>query len=324
MRRRDAIVFLGGLVSAWPAVACAQKPGMRRIGVLMAVSAEDQNGHDRVTTFLHALQERGWTERTNVTIEFRWTKDRELLRQYAAELVALAPDVILAGNGLATDALYQLTHTIPIVFTATNNPVGFGYVKSLSRPGGNATGFSNIEATFSAKYLEILKEIAPATTRAAILRPPGFAVQFAAIQALAPSLGVRVSPVEMGDAAEIKHAIAEFATEPNGGLVVIASSFATVQSKLIIDLAARHRLPAVYPNRLHVAAGGLVSYGPVFLDQFREAADYVDRILKGAKPGDLPVRTPNKYEMALNLKTATALGLSVPQIVLVRADEIIE
>jgi putative tryptophan/tyrosine transport system substrate-binding protein len=324
MRRRDAIVFLGGLVSAWPAVARAQRNGKRRIGVLMAVSAEDQNGHDRVDTFLHALQERGWKEGINVTIDFRWTEDRELLRQYAAELVALAPDVILAGSGLATDALYQTTRTVPIVFTATNNPVRFGYVKSLSRPGGNATGFSNIEATFSAKYLEILKEIAPATTRAAILRPPGFAVQFAAIKALAPSLGVEVSPVELGDAAEIGRAIAEFAAEPNGGLIVIASSHATVYSKLIVDLAARHRLPAVYPNRLHVVAGGLVSYGPAFLDQFRGAADYVDRILKGAKPGDLPVQTPSKYEMALNLKTAKVLDLSVPQIVLVRADEVIE
>jgi ABC-type uncharacterized transport system substrate-binding protein len=330
IRRRDAIVFLGALASAWPAVARAQKTGMRRIGVLMSVSAEDQNGRDRVATFRHALQDRGWTEGLNVTFDFRWAEDpelprqRELLRQYAAELVAFAPDVILAGSGLAMDALHQTTRDLPIVFTATNNPVGFGYVKSLSRPGGNATGFSNTETSFSAKYLELLKQIAPATTRAAVLRPPGFAVQFGAIKTLAPSLGVEVSPVDMRDAAEIERAIGEFAAEPNGGLIVIASSPSTVYSKVIIELAARHRLPAVYPNRLHVVAGGLVSYGPAFLDQFRVAADYVDRILKGAKPGDLPVQTPNRYETALNLKTAKALGLAVPKTVLARADELIE
>jgi putative ABC transport system substrate-binding protein len=328
MRRRDVIVFLGGLASAWPAVARAQKTGIRRIGVLMAVPAEDQNGRDRIAAFRHALQERGWTEGLNVRIDFRWADNRELVRQrellhqYAAELVALTPDVILAGSGLAMEALHQATRTVPVVFTATINPLA--YVKSLNQPGGNATGFSITESTFSAKYLEILKEIAPATTRAAVLRPSGFPSQFTAIQALAPSLGVKVSPVEMGDAAEIKRAIAEFAAKPNSGLIVTASSLATVHSKLIIDLAARHRLPAVYPNRLHVVAGGLISYGPVFIDQFRGAADYVDRILKGAKPGDLPVRTPSRYETALNLKTANALDLSVPQIVLARADEIIE
>jgi putative ABC transport system substrate-binding protein len=328
MRRRDIIYLLGGLVSAWPAVARAQKTEMRRIGVLMAVPAEDQNGRDRIAAFRHALQERGWTEGLNVRIDFRWAdnrdlvRQRELLHQYAAELVALVPDVVLAGSGLAMEAMHQTTRTVPVVFTATINPLA--YVKSLNQPGGNATGFSIIESTFSAKYLEILKEIAPATTRAAVLRPARFPSQFAAIQALAPSLGVKVSPVEMGDAAEIKRAIAEFAAEPNGGLIVTASSLATVHSKLIIDLAARHRLPAVYPNRIHSVAGGLISYGPVFLDQFRGAADYVHRILKGAKPGDLPVRTPSRYETALNLKTAKALGLSVPQIVLVRADEIIE
>jgi putative ABC transport system substrate-binding protein len=328
MRRRDIILLLGGLASAWPAVARAEKSEMRRIGVLMSVPAEDQNGQDRIAAFGHALQERGWTEGINVRIDFRWAdnrellRERELLRQYADELVALAPDVILAGSGLAMEALHQTNRTVPVVFTATINPLP--YVKSLSRPEGNATGFSISESTFSVKYLEILKEIAPATTRAAVLRPPGFPTQFAAIKALAPSLGVEVSPVELSDAAEIGLAIGKFATEPNGGLIVIASSPATVFSKLIVDLAARHRLPAVYPNRLHVVAGGLVSYGPAFLDQFRGAADYVDRILKGAKPGDLPVRTPSKYEMALNLKTAKALDLSVPQIVLVRADEIIE
>jgi putative ABC transport system substrate-binding protein len=329
MRRRDVIVFFGGIASAWPLLARAEKSEMRRIGVLMTVPAEDQNGRNRVAAFREVLQERGWIEGSNVRFDFRWTDDGELLRQRelprqrAAELVALAPDVILAGSGLAMELLHEVTHTMPVVFTATINPLP--YVKSLSRPEGNATGFSNIDSTFSVKYLEILKEIAPATTRVAVLRPPGFPAQFAAIKALAPSLGVSVSPIEMRDAAEIGRAVGEFATEPNSGLIVIASSHATIYSKLIVDLAARHRLPAVYPNRLHVAAGGLISYGPAFLDQFRGAADYVDRILKGAKPGDLPVRTPSKYEMALNLKTAKALDLlPVPQIVLVRADEIIE
>jgi putative ABC transport system substrate-binding protein len=328
MRRRDLILFLGGLAAAWPAAARAQKSGMRRIGVLMTVPAEDQNGRDRITVFRQALRERGWTEGLNIRIDFRWADDqrwaddREHLRQYAAELVALAPDVILAGSGLAMQVLQQTTRTVPIIFTATVNPGA--YVASLNRPGGNATGFSNIEFGFSTKYLELLKEIAPATTRAAVLRPPGFASQFAAIKALAPSLGMEASPVEMRDAAEIERAIAEFAAEPNGGLIVTASSPATVHSKLIIGLAARHQLPAVYPNRLHVVAGGLVSYGPAFLDQFRGAADYVDRILKGAAPGDLPVQTPSRYEMALNLKTARTLGLAVPRIVLARADEIID
>jgi len=324
VRRRDVIVFLGGIASAWPAVVRGQKSEMRRIGVLMALPAEDQSGRDRVAVFRQVLRERGWTEGLNVRIDVRWTDDLELLRQYAAELVALAPDAILAGNGFALEALRQATRTVPIVFTATSNPVGFGYVPSLNRPGGNVTGFSNIEFDFAGKYLELLKQIAPAITRAAVLRTPGFRFQFAAIKALAPSLGVEVSPIELRDAAEIEHAIAEFAAEPNGGLVVTSGFPATVHSKQIIDLAASHRLPAVYPNRLHVVAGGLVSYGPVFLDQFRQAADYVDRILKGAMPSDLPVQAPSKYEMALNLKTARTLGLAVPRIVLVRASEIID
>lgn len=325
MRRRDLIAFLGSIAFAQPSSGSAQKTGMRRIGVLMSLPAEDQNGHDRIAAFRQALRERGWAEGLNVRLDVRWADDRkELLRKYAAELVALAPDVILAGSGLAVLALQQATRTIPIVFTATTNPVAFGYVGSLSRPGGNITGFSNVEFPFSTKYLELLKEIAPATTRAAVLRPPGFRLQFGAIAALAPAYQVAVSPVEMRDAAEIERAVAEFATEPKGGLIITASSHATVYSKVIIDLAARYRLPAVYPNRLHVASGGLVSYGPAFLDQFRQAADYVDRVLKGANPGDLPVQTPSTYEMALNLKTAKALGLIVPRIVLARATEIIE
>ena len=297
---------------------------MRRIGVLLPVPADDQNGRDRVAAFRQALQAHGWMEGLNVRIDTRATGDREVLHQYAAELVALAPDVILAGNGVATAMLKQATRTVPIVFASTNNPVGFGYVKSLSRPGGNMTGFSNIEFDFSAKYLELLKEISPVTTRAAILRPPGFPSQFATIKAAASSLHVEVSPVEMDSVAEIQRAIAEFAAEPNSGLIVTSSILATIHSKLIIDLAARHRLPAVYSTRLHVVAGGLASYGPAFLDQFRGAADYVDRILRGAKPAELPVQLPTKFEMVLNLKTAKALGLDIPAIVYARATEVIE
>jgi putative ABC transport system substrate-binding protein len=326
MRRRDFIFLIGGITSACPTVARTQERAMRRIGVLMTVPAEDQ-GRERVTVFLQALQERGWREGLNVRFDFRWADDAgatELLRQYAAELVALMPDVILAGSGNAMPALLRATRTVPIVFTSTVNPVGRGYVESLSRPGGNATGFINVEAGFSAKYLELLKQIAPDIRRAAVLLPPTIALQFAAIKAVAPSLGMEVRPVEMRDAAEIERAIAEFAAEPNSGLIVAPGYTATLHSKLIIGLAARHRLPAVYPNRVHVAAGGLVSYGPAFLDQFRQAADYVDRILRGATPGNLPVQAPTRYEMALNLKTAKTLGLAVPRIVLWRADELID
>ena len=323
IRRRE---FIAGIsAAAWPVTARAQQGDrVRRIGVLMPVPADDQNGRDRVAAFRQALQAHGWMEGLNVRIDTRATGDREVLHQYAAELVALAPDVILAGNGVATEVLKQATRTVPIVFASTNNPVGFGYVKSLSRPGGNMTGFSNIEFDFSAKYLELLKEISPVTTRAAILRPPGFPSQFATIKAAASSLHVEVSPVEMDSVAEIQRAIAEFAAEPNSGLIVTSSILATIHSKLIIDLAARHRLPAVYSTRLHVVAGGLASYGPAFLDQFRGAADYVDRILRGAKPAELPVQLPTKFEMVLNLKTAKALGLDIPAIVYARATEVIE
>jgi putative tryptophan/tyrosine transport system substrate-binding protein len=324
MKRRDFIAGLGSAV-AWSVVARAQQgERVRRIGVLMSVPPEDQNGRDRVAVFRQALQAHGWMEGLNVRIGTRATGERKVLDHYAAELVALAPDVILAGSGLATEVLQQATHTVPIVFASTNNPVGFGYVKSLCRPGGNMTGFSNIEFDFSKKYLELLKDISPVTTRAAVLRPPGFPSQLAAITAAALSLHVQASPVEMRGVAQIQRAIAEFAAEPNSGLIVTASSLATIHSKLIIDLAARHRLPAVYPNRLHVVAGGLASYGPAFLDQFRGAADYVDRILRGEKPADLPVQLPTKFEMVVNLKTAKALGLTIPETVLATADEVIQ
>ena len=322
IRRREFITLLGG-AAAWPLAARAQQGDrVRRIGVLMTVPADDQNGRDRVAAFRQALQAHGWMEGRNVRIDIRAAGDRKVIDQYAAELIALAPDVILAGSGLATEVLQQATRTVPIVFASTVDPAR--YVKSLSRPGGNITGFSNIEFDFTGKYLELLKEISPVTTRAAVLRPPGFPSQLAAIKAAAPSFHIEVSPIEMGSVAEIQRAIEKFAAEPNSGLIVTASFLATIHSKLIIDLAAHHRLPAVYPNRFHVVAGGLASYGPAFLDQFRGAADYVDRILKGAKPGDLPVQTPSRFELALNLKTARTLGLSVPRIVLLRADEVIE
>jgi putative ABC transport system substrate-binding protein len=324
MKRREFIAGLGS-AATWPLAAWAQQDGrVRRIGVLMSVPPEDQNGRDRVAVFRQVLQAHGWMEGLNLSIDTRATGNRDVLHQYAAELVALAPDVILAGNGLATRALQQATRMVPIVFASTIDPVGFGFVKSLNRPGGNTTGFSNIEFDFSTKYLELLKEISPVTTRAAVLRPPGFPSQLAAIKAAASPLHVEASPVEMVDVAEIQRAIAEFAGEPNGGLIVTASSLATIHSKLIIDLAARHRLPAVYPNRLHVVAGGLASYGPAFLDQFRGAADYVDRILKGAKPADLPVVQSTKFELVINLKTAKALGLTIPETLLATADEVIQ
>ena len=278
MNRRDFITLLGGAVTAWPLAAHAQQGDrVRRISVLMPIPAEDQNVRDRLAAFRQALQAHGWMEGLNVEIDTRATGDRELLHQYAAELIALAPDVILAGSGLATEVLQQATRTVPIVFASTVDPAR--YVKSLSRPGGNITGFSNIEFDFTGKYLELLNEISSVTTRAAVLRPPGFPSQFAAIKAAAPSFHVEVSAVEMAGIVEIQRAVADFAAEPNSGLIVTASSLSTIHSKLIIDLAARYRLPAVYPNRLHVVAGGLASYGPAFLDQFRGAADYVDRIL---------------------------------------------
>jgi putative ABC transport system substrate-binding protein len=326
MKRRDFIAGLGS-VAAWPAVARAQQPErMRRIGILMPISAEDPTGSERDAVFLRALQERGWIEGRNIRVDRRWaTFEQDLMQKYAMELVALTPEVILAGNGGGVvPALQKATRSIPIVFTSTIDPVALGYVESLARPGGNTTGFINIEFGFSAKYLELLKEIAPTVTRVGVLRSPGYPAMFGVIKRSAPSLGVEVGPIEMRDADEIEHAVAAFAAGPNGGLIVTASSQATVHSRLIASLAARYKLPAVYPNRLHVAAGGLVSYGPLFLDQYRRAADYVDRILKGTNPADLPVQAPTKFEMAINLKTAKALGLTIPETLLATADEVIQ
>src|SRR5262245_25789700 len=328
MRRREVIMLLGG-AAAWPRVARAQQgERMRRIGVLMNTDADDPLGQARNGVFLQGLQQAGWTIGRNVQIETRWAAgDADRLRTYAAELVALKPDVILATGNAGAAPLLQATRTVPIVFVIVPDPVGAGFVDSLARPGGNATGFTSFEYGLSAKWLELLKEVAPRLTRAGVLRDPALAsgpAQFAAIQSMAPSLGVEVSPVNVREVSEIERAVAAFARSAHGGLVVTGSALVAVHRHRIIALAARHKLPAVYPERSYVHDGGLMSYGPDFLDQYRRAAAYVDRILKGEKPADLPVQTPTKYELVLNLKTAKALGLEVPPTLLARADEVIE
>jgi ABC-type uncharacterized transport system substrate-binding protein len=330
MKRREFITLLGRAAAAWPLAARAQQAeGMRRIGVLMASAADDSESQARIAAFLQGLAQLGWADGRNVRIDTRWaTTDPDDLRRHAAELAALAPDVLVAATGTVTVApLLQATRTVPIVFVQVIDPVGAGFVVSLARPGGNATGFTIYEYGMSGKWLEFLKEIAPRMARAAVLRDPAIASgigQFAAVQAVAPSLGVELSPVDVRDAGEIERAVTAFARSSNGGLIVTASALATRHRDLIIALAARHRLPAVYAYRYMVAAGGLASYGPDSIDQYRRAASYVDRILKGEKPADLPVQSPTKYETVINLKTAKALGLTVPDTVLARADEVIE
>jgi ABC-type uncharacterized transport system substrate-binding protein len=301
---------------------------MRRIGVLMAVASDDPEGQARITAFVQGLQQLGWTVGHNVRIDTRWgAGDADRMRRYAAELVSLAPDVVLASGGTVVGVLLQATRTVPIVFTQTSDPVGAGYVASLAEPGRNATGFAISEYGVSGKWLELLKEIAPRVTRVAVLRdatvPQGVG-QFAAIQAVAPSVGVEVSPVDVRDAGEIERTVTAFARSKNGGLIATGSSLTVVHRELIITLAARHHLPAVYWNRFYVTAGGLISYGVDSIAPHRQAAGYVDRILKGEKPADLPVQAPTKYELVVNLKTAKALGLTVPPTVLARADEVIE
>jgi putative tryptophan/tyrosine transport system substrate-binding protein len=326
--RREFITLLGG-AAAWPLAARAQQgERMRRIGVLMPSAADDAEYQARMTAFLQGLAQLGWLDGRNVRIDTRWAvADADRIRKYAAELVALAPDVILAPGSATTGPLLQATRTIPIVFATIPDPVGAGFVESLARPGGNATGFIAFEYGLSAKWLELLKQIAPGVTRAAILRDSAVASgigQFGAIQSVAPSVGVEVSPVNVRDAAEIERAVAAFARASNGGLIVTGSALTAVHRALIVTLAAQYRLPAVYPGRYWVVGGGLISYGPDRVDQYRLAAGYVDRILKGEKPADLPVQAPTKYELAVNLKTAKALGLDVPTTVLARADEVIE
>ncbi|MDT5366269.1 MAG: hypothetical protein QOC62_700 [Mycobacterium sp.] len=330
MRRRQFLGVLGGAAVAWPLAAGAQ-PGerVRRIGVLMASAADDPESQARIAAFLQGLQQLGWTDGGNVRIDTRWaTTNADDLRRHTAELVALAPDVLVAATGTTTVApLLQATRTVPIVFVQVIDPVGAGFVTSLARPGGNATGFTIFEYGMSGKWLELLKEIAPGVTRAAVLRDPAIASgigQFAAVQSVAPPLGVELSPVDVRDAPEIERAVTAFARSGNGGLIVTASPLGTRHRDLIIALAARHRLPAVYPYRYFATAGGLSSYGPDSIDQYRRAAVYVDRILKGEKPADLPVQAPTKYETVINLKTAKMLGVAVPQSVLARANEVIE
>jgi putative ABC transport system substrate-binding protein len=302
---------------------------VRRIGVLMASTLDDPESQARIAAFQQSLQQLGWIDGRNVSIDTRWaTTNPDDIRRHAAELAALTPDVILAGTGTATVApLLQATRTVPIVFALVIDPVGAGFVHSLARPGGNATGFTVFEYGMSGKWLELLKQLSPAVTRAAVLRDPTIASgigQFAAVQAVAPSLGVDLSAVDVRDAGEIERAITAFARSSNGGLIVTANALATRHRELIITLAAQHRLPAVYPYRRFVDDGGLVSYGPDFVDQYRQAAGYIDRVLKGEKPAEMPVQAPIKYGIVINLKTIKSLGLTVPPAVLARADEAIE
>jgi putative ABC transport system substrate-binding protein len=328
MKRRVFIGFIGG-AAVWPIMARAQQPDrVRRIGVLVGASADGLDAQARLAVFRQGLQQLGWTDGRNLRIDTRWgAANADDIRKYAAELVALAPDVILAAGNAPVERLLQATRTLPIVFAIVLDPVGSGIVDSLSRPGGNATGFMQFEYSLTAKWLELLKQVAPGVTRAAVLRDSTVAAgigQFAVIQSVAPSVGVEVSPINARDASEIERAIAAFARTSNGGLIVTSSALAGVHRDLITMLAARYKLPAVYSNRASVTAGGLISYGADLVDQYRRAAGYVDRILKGEKPADLPVQAPTKYELAINLKTAKALGLEVPASLLARADEVIE
>jgi putative tryptophan/tyrosine transport system substrate-binding protein len=329
MKRREFITLLGGGAAAWPLVAHGQQgPRMRRIGVLMAQAADDPDGQHRVAAFLQGLRELGWIEGGNVRLDYRWGGgDIGRIRKDAAELVALTPDVILASGGQVMGPLHEATRTVPIVFTQTPDPVGAGFVASLARPGGNATGFTNFEYSVSGKWLEVLREVVPGIARAAVLRDatnPAGTGQWGAIQAVASPLGVEISPIDVRERGEIERGVTAFAARPNSGLIVSSSGFAILHRELIIALAARHRLPAVYPFRFYAIGGGLISYGPDPIDPHRRAASYVDRILKGEKPADLPVQAPTKFELAINLKTARALGLTVPPILLARADEVIE
>jgi putative ABC transport system substrate-binding protein len=323
------LAALGGAVAAWPLAARAQQTErMRRIGVLMAGAAGDPEGQARLVAFVQGLQEQGWTVGRNVQLDVRWTAgEPNLTRRYAAELVALAPDVILGAVTTSVQALLEVTRSIPIVFAAATDPVGGGLVASLARPGGNVTGFSVQEFGLRAKSLELLKELAPRIARVAVLRDStttGGIAQFAAVQTAAPALGVELTPIDVRDAGEIERTLAAFVREPNGGLIVTTGARGYAHRELIVKLAAQHRLPAVYPFRYWVNDGGLISYGSDQIDPYRRSAAYVDRILKGEKPADLPVQAPTTYELVINLKTAKALGLEVPPMLLARADEVIE
>jgi ABC-type uncharacterized transport system substrate-binding protein len=329
IRRREFIALLGGAAAAWPLAARAQSgERMRRVGVLTNLTQTDSEGRARDEAFVHGLRQLGWNEGGNLRIDRRWTEgDAERGRQYAAELVALAPDVILSTGSAGLIPLLQVTRTIPIVFTIVPDPVGAGFVDSLARPGGNSTGFVQFEFGLSGKWLELLKEVAPGVTRVAVLREPGLTAaiaQFAALQAVAPSLRIDLVPLNFRDQADIERTVAAFVRSSNDGMIVTSGPLAAVHRKVIVATAARHKLPTIYVSRFTALDGGLISYGPDFSDQYRRAAGYVDRILKGEKPGDLPVQAPTKYELVINLKTAKTLGLEIPPKLLFTADEVIE
>jgi putative ABC transport system substrate-binding protein len=329
MRRREFIALIGGTVASWPLTARGQQSErVRRIGVLLGQAIDDQQGQARIAALLKALQDMGWNDGRNVRMDVRWGAGnaQEIIR-YASELVATAPDVIVASGSAAVGPLLQATRTVPVVFVVVPDPVGAGFVDSLSQPGGNATGFTIFEYGMGAKWLELLKEISPSIKRVAVLRDAAIAAgagQFGAIQSVASTLGVELSAVNVRDPGEIERAVSNFARLPDGGLVVTGSSLAAVHRDLIVKLAARHKLPTIYYERFFVGAGGLLSYGPDLVDQHRAAATYVDLILKGKKPTELPVQAPTKYQMAINLTTAKALGLTVSSSLLARADEVIE
>jgi putative tryptophan/tyrosine transport system substrate-binding protein len=328
MRRRDFILLLGA-APTWPVAVGAQHPErVRHIGVLMTLAAGDQQSQRRIAAFVQGLEKLGWTDGRNMRIDYRWSAaNAEDIRKYAVELAALAPDVILAAASPAVGALLQATPTVPIVFVNVADPVGAGYADSLARPGRNATGFTNFEYSMGGKWLALLKEIAPSVVRVAVFRDPAIASgpgQFGAIQAVAPSVGVELSAINVRDTGEIERSVLAFARSGNGGMIVTGSPLSVVHRDLIIRLAAEHKLPAVYFERFFAAGGGLISYGPDQADDFRRSAAYVDRILKGERPAELPVQTPTRYQLAINLKTAKALALTVPESLLARADELIE
>jgi putative tryptophan/tyrosine transport system substrate-binding protein len=327
--RRKFLATLGGAAVAWPFAARAQQGArMRRIGAFMPGVADDPEYEVRIAAFLQGLGELGWIVGRNVRIDYRWgAGDVERYRVIAAELIALSPDVVLAYGYATASALQKATRSVPIVFASVTDPVGGGLVASLARPGGNTTGFISTEFGFAGKWLELLKEVAPRVTRVAVLRNAAIASQialFGSIQSVAPSFGVELRPIDTSDAGEIERAVTAFAGEPNGGLIAASGAGVIRHRELIVALAAQHRLPAVYAYRGHVASGGLISYSSDQVDNIRQAAGYVDRILKGEKPADLPVQAPTKYELVINLKTAKALGIEVPATVLARADEVIE
>jgi putative ABC transport system substrate-binding protein len=332
MRRREFIVYAGSAVAApqiWPlATRAQQSERVRRIGVLLQAVKSDPESQIRIKAFVKELEQFGWTEGRNLQLDYRWAGgNSDDIRKHAADLVALAPDVLVAAGSATVGALQQSTRTVPIVFATVGDPVGAGFVESLARPGGNITGFAIFEYAIGAKWLELLREISPRTTRVAVLRDPSVATgpgQFGAIQTAAPSLRMEISPVNMRDASELGRALTAFAQSPNGGLIVSGTPLAQLHRNLIITLAARHKLPAVYFERFFVVDGGLISYGADFVDQYRRAGGYVHRILNGEKPADLPVQAPTKYELVINLKTAKALDLTVPPSLLARADAIVE